>query len=66
MFGSANVSASNTSSDASSTLLLPQLGVGWRYWPALGGFHFRLTAYGNLVPSHGFFPWVGIGLGYAL
>lgn len=39
-------------------------GIGYRYWPALGGFHFRATGYviaGNSAVT----PWLGFQFGYA-
>jgi hypothetical protein len=40
------------------------LGLGYRYWPADGGIHFRATGY--LMSASGFlFPWLGFQFGYA-
>jgi hypothetical protein len=47
----------------SGTTLIPELGLGYRYWPSDGGFHFRATAYGLI--SSGFHAWAGMTLGYA-
>ena len=39
-------------------------GIGYRYWPDLGGFHFRATGY--LMVAKGLvFPWAGFQFGYA-
>jgi hypothetical protein len=39
-------------------------GIGYRYWPALGGFHFRATGY--IIAGSGIVtPWLGFQFGYA-
>ena len=61
----------------SGTTLLPEFGVGYRYWPKAGGFHFRALLMGLVLPSAsasagtvtasagGFVPWGGLSFGYA-
>ena len=71
-------SFSNLSASGSGTSLLPEFGVGYRYWPKDGGFHFRAMLYGILFPKvdtasttsastsvGGFLPWAGLSFGYA-
>jgi hypothetical protein len=40
-----------TFGSASKTVIIPEFGLGYRYWPKNGGFHFRVMAYGVIVPS---------------
>ncbi len=66
------------SSSGSASVIIPEAGIGYRYWPQDGGFHFRATAYLLLAPavssssttttvasSSGLKPWFGLSLGYA-
>ena len=43
--------------------LIPEFGMGYRYWPRDGGFHFRALAYA--IVSTKVLPWVGLSFGYA-
>lgn len=52
------------------TSLLPEIGIGYRYWPKDGGFHFRSIFYvlftGYLGDSKiSFIPFLGLSFGYA-
>lgn len=50
---------------------IPELGMGYCYWPDHGGWHFRATLYalgiqkGLLAPADGPLVWGGVSLGYA-
>lgn len=46
-------------------IVVPEIGVGYRYWPKHGGIHFRAIAY-LIVGSSATIPWGGVSLGYAL
>lgn len=41
-----------------------QVGIGYRYWPVEGGFHFRAMLFG-LFGGGTFLPWPGFNFGYA-
>ncbi len=60
------ISSSGLSGSTSQGGLLLDLGLGYRYWPAQGGFHFRATLYGIYsLAASSFFPYGGVSLGYA-
>ena len=75
VFASASGSISLLGSGVSGTTFVPEFGVGYRYWPHDGGFHFRALLMGLIVPSvtdavtdtttGGFVPWAGLSFGYA-
>lgn len=44
--------------------VLGLVGIGYRYWPIDGGFHFRATLY-YLFGTGGGVPWPGLTFGYA-
>lgn len=52
-----------TSFNSAGRLILPEVGLGYRYWPPHGGLHFRATVYGVL--SSAWFPYGGLSVGYA-
>lgn len=64
LIASASVSGDNISDRASGQGFVPQIGMGYRYWPAEGGFHFRATLYGMFIPDF-FQIWPGVSVGYA-
>jgi hypothetical protein len=48
----------------------PAIGIGYRYWPRIGGFHFRATLYVIALDdiaesSRVWLPWPGLSFGYA-
>ena len=49
---------------SSSSVVFGFAGIGYRYWPWDGGFHFRATLYG-LIGGGGVYPWPGLSFGYA-
>lgn len=61
---SANVSTSGVNQRFSESGFLPEAGLGYRYWPFDGGFHFRATLYG-IFSNIGTIPWFGLSFGYA-
>jgi hypothetical protein len=44
--------------------ILGQVGVGYRYWPLAGGFHFRVMLMG-IFGGGSFLPWPAFNFGYA-
>lgn len=64
-FASAELKENNSITDrATGSLFVPQVGVGYRYWPEEGGFHFRAALYGMVIGSKAY-PWIGFQFGYA-
>lgn len=63
VFASSRLSGSGLNQSFSQGGFIPEVGLGYRYWPADGGFHFRATLYGLI--SSGFYPWFGLSFGYA-
>ncbi len=63
VIGGSSITGNSLQDDFSDSLFIPTVGAGYRYWPALGGLHFRGTLYGLVV--NGFHPWFGVSLGYA-
>ncbi|RZA05664.1 MAG: hypothetical protein EOP11_12305 [Proteobacteria bacterium] len=65
VFGSSKLSNDEGGLDrAAGTSLFGFAGLGYRYWPSNGGFHFRATLY--LMAGGGqVFPWPGFQFGYA-
>ncbi len=62
---STGVSVGTTTSDKFANAgLIPNFGIGYRYWPKDGGFHFRLMLEA-FVASSSFLPWGGLSFGYA-
>jgi hypothetical protein len=59
-----NSSGINGSVSGGGSTIIPTLGLGYRRWPAEGGFHMRISGY--LFFVSGITPWVGITLGAAL
>lgn len=47
----ASGSADFASITTGGSVVLPELGIGYRYWPRTGGFHFRSTLYAIYVPQ---------------
>lgn len=64
LFASASVSGNGVADRATGSGFIPEIGAGYRYWPAAGGFHFRATMYGLAIPSN-FAIWPGFSFGYA-
>lgn len=66
VFGSESANAGGIGGSASEGGLIIDLGVGYRYWPPQGGFHFRATLYGiySALTSN-ILPWPAVSFGYA-
>ncbi len=43
---------------------MPNFGIGYRYWPLDGGFHFRFLIE-MFIASSSVLPWMGLSFGYA-
>lgn len=64
IIASASVTGEGVADKATASGFLPEIGMGYRYWPSAGGFHFRGTLYG-LFLSGNFAVWPGLSFGYA-
>lgn len=65
VFGSAKTTNTDGGKDrAAGADLFGFGGIGYRYWPAMGGFHFRATGY-VMAGGGNVFPWLGFQFGYA-
>lgn len=49
--------------ESNATVPAFEVGLGYRYWPRDGGFHFRVMAL--LVVAKSAIPWGGLSFGYA-
>jgi hypothetical protein len=63
--GDGQVSRANRMRETfSSQTVIPEIGVGYRYWPRRGGLTYRLMGY-MLFASNQTQPWGGLSMGYA-
>ncbi len=53
-----------SSKTSSANTILPEFGIGFRYWPLTGGFHARATLY-TIFAGGSVLPWPGLSVGYA-
>ncbi len=54
----------STADKFANTGFIPNFGIGYRYWPKDGGFHFRVLAE-MFIASSSVLPWIGLSFGYA-
>lgn len=55
--------SNNIQSVLTSQPVLPEVGLGWRYWPKFGGIGLRATAY-FLIANQSVYIWPGASVGY--
>lgn len=61
---SGTVKLAGTELKTGSFVPLPEIGLGYRYWPLQGGFHFRAILY-VIFASSKVLPWPGVSFGVA-
>jgi hypothetical protein len=53
----------NIQQTLANQIVLPEIGIGWRYWPKFGGLGIRITGY-LLIANAAVYPWPGASVAY--